>query len=95
MGRLHLLVLCLFLSYLATAQSPLSQNQSNDDFHLGLELFEKGHLVSARQSFEYYIEASEEGLKKIDAKYYAAICATRLFNEDGEKGPTAQNVMPA
>jgi TolA-binding protein len=76
----------------ATVISPVVQAQQsqvytheNSEFNTGLELFQKEKYGAAQKSFRKVIESHPaESLVRIDAEYYNAICATELFNKDGE-----------
>src|ERR1039457_2832113 len=57
------------------------------DFKSALELFQKQKFGSAQKQFSKIEEryASEpNNLVRIDAEYYAALCALELFNKDAE-----------
>ncbi len=81
-------ILFLFsISFLAlgslTAQNTLHQNNENQYYRFGLELFDKQKFSAAREQFERYLNVGNDDIKKADAEYYIAYCALNLNNPDG------------
>lgn len=66
-----------------SAQSTLHQNNENQYYRFGLELFDKQKFSAAREQFERYVEVGLDEIKKADAEYYIAYCALNLNNPDG------------
>ena len=56
------------------------------DLMQGIDLFEKEKFVAAQHYFEKVVQrtADKNSLTRIDAEYYAALCAVELFNKDAE-----------
>ncbi|WP_088125053.1 tetratricopeptide repeat protein [Roseivirga misakiensis] len=75
------------ISFLAlgslSAQSTLHQNNENQYYRFGLELFDKQKFSAAREQFERYIAVGTDEIKKADSEYYVAYCALNLNNPDG------------
>ena len=65
------------------AQGTLHQNNENQYYRFGLELFGKQKYSAAREQFERYLAVGTEEIKKADAAYYIAYCALNLNNPDG------------
>ncbi|MGK7393656.1 MAG: tetratricopeptide repeat protein [Candidatus Cyclobacteriaceae bacterium M3_2C_046] len=74
-----------FFSFFLQAQHTLVLNNEDHYYELGLELFQKEKYAAAREAFEEYISQSDDQLKTVDAQYYVAYSALRLYNTDGEK----------
>ena len=69
----------------AIAQRTTVYTHEDADFKTGLELFQKQKYGSAQNIFRKVIETHPAySLVRIDAEYYAALCAIELFNKDGE-----------
>ncbi|MDN4164064.1 tetratricopeptide repeat protein [Cytophagales bacterium LB-30] len=79
-----LIIPFLLASVASFAQSPVGQNQPDRTYLTALELFDKGHMGSARAMFERYASYEESPIISEDAQYYIAFAALNLFNEDGE-----------
>ena len=81
-----LLALMLQIALLipSNAQGLLSKNKSAQLFTKGIELFQKEKYSAAQHYFEDYLKFNEDNLKAIDAQYYIAYCAIKLFRPDGE-----------
>ncbi len=82
MNKLKVSLLALFLGscVVATAQK---YNMSGNEFALAENLFENQKYSAAQQHFNAVSQSSATREQKIDAKFYSAICALRLFNPDG------------
>ena len=83
--------LFLFFVAILTYHSLFSQNTINQDnpdqlFLTGVELLDKEKYGAARHSFERYLEENNhDDNKAIEASYYIAYSALRLYHADGEK----------
>src|ERR1039458_2930494 len=80
-GIFFLICIALFSQKTAIYTNP------DADFKSALELFQKQKFGSAQKQFSKIEEryASEpNNLVRIDAEYYAALCALELFNKDAE-----------
>lgn len=53
-------------------------------YNQGLELFDKEKYAAAQKYFETYASQTKHSANKINAEYYAAVCAMELFNPDAE-----------
>jgi len=68
------------------AQSPKSVSSTETIYTEGLELLDKNNFAAARQAFSrYLLLAPNDQMMRINAEYYRAYAALRLFNNDGEK----------
>jgi tetratricopeptide (TPR) repeat protein len=69
-----------------TAQKTTVYTHSDVDFKTGIELFQKEKYGAAQKHFNKITESNHttSALLLADAEYYSAICATELFNKDGE-----------
>lgn len=76
------------LSFQNSASAQRTSIYTNEDagFKLGLDLFEKQKYGAAQKNFLKFIasQGDQQSLVRIDAQYYAALCAIELFNKDGE-----------
>ena len=81
-----LLVAIFFSASALFGQKTLLQEHANQDFKLGLELFQKEKFGAAQDKFKQVLNNPQylNNLEKVDAEYYHALCAIRLFNKDGE-----------
>ncbi|UII31534.1 tetratricopeptide repeat protein [Fulvivirga ulvae] len=79
------LVFLAFISISAWSQNTVYQSESNTLFRKGLELLDKSDYTAARESFERFVEQSDDDIRKIDAEYYIAFSALSLYHSDGEK----------
>lgn len=75
------LFICLIFQ--ALGQPPSGIEESSDIYQEALNHYEAGHYNLARASFEKYI-GNNLGANIGDANYYRAICAIKLFHNDGE-----------
>jgi tetratricopeptide (TPR) repeat protein len=88
MSKLRGLVLTLsfFLCVAGFAQQTTIYTHEDAEFKTALELYQKEKFGAAQKSFVKVIQTHPDpnSLVRIDAEYYNAICATELFNKDGE-----------
>ena len=76
-------VLLLICTYLVV--SAQKNEMGVNDFNLGVNLFENQKYSSAQQHFKVVAQSEKYTREqKLDAEFYSAICALRLFNPDGE-----------
>lgn len=81
------LLLVIFLLMSASdvfAQQYLADVESIHYYQQGMDLLDKQKYSAARDAFESYLEADEEGARTAEAEYYIAYSALRLYNADGE-----------
>ncbi|MCW3104568.1 MAG: hypothetical protein JWO09_3008 [Bacteroidetes bacterium] len=80
------LILSFFLCVAGSAQQTTIYTHEDAEFRTGLELYQKEKFGAAQKSFVKVIQSHPDpnSLVRIDAEYYNAICATELFNKDGE-----------
>jgi len=80
------LLIGVFLSACGFAQLTNIYTHEDADFKTAIELFQKEKFGAAQKLFEKVIETHTDlhSLIRIDAEYYNAICASELFNKDGE-----------
>jgi len=71
-----------FLSFLAKAQKTLVYEDNSQIYKRAIELFDKGKYAVAQKHFIEYAEVTNDRETKINAEYYAAVCAMELFNPD-------------
>lgn len=66
------------------AQQPAHYQQREADLLNAMELFDKGHYGAAQYEFEEVANgiSDEHAVVKIEAEYFAALCAVKLFNDD-------------
>ena len=85
MNKLKLTVFVVLMGWCmgSTAQK---YTMSSNEFQLGLNLFENQKYSAAQQHFLAFLQsdASATREQKIDAEFYSALCALRLFNPDGQ-----------
>jgi tetratricopeptide (TPR) repeat protein len=80
-------VIVAFCLGLATSYAQKTTAYIDKDllYKQGLDLFDKKQYVAAQKSFaDYMALKSSPPLLKVDAEYYAAVCAIELFHKDGE-----------
>lgn len=74
------------LVFSATAQTTLTQQESERLYKTGLELIERGELGAARETFSRYLAtAARQDLRRDEVEYYQAFCAINLYHSDAEK----------
>ena len=83
--------LLLFLPLTLLSQQTSVYENPLADYHLAMELFNKGKYGAARDLFAKTTEriSDPESKIRINSEYYMAICALELFNPDAEKLLTA------
>ncbi|HRH38367.1 MAG TPA: CDC27 family protein, partial [Flavobacteriales bacterium] len=83
MRRLVSAILLLFALPLV-AQRPAHYDSKDADFTNGLELFSKAKYGAAQYEFQHVIERIGDRFAntRVEAEYYSALCAVRLFNDD-------------
>lgn len=79
-GLLSLLVLWGLLP--ANAQRTEVYENTIRFYNRGLELFEKEKYSAAQKHFTWYVSIASDRESKINAEYYAGLCAMELFNPD-------------
>jgi tetratricopeptide (TPR) repeat protein len=85
MWRIFIFVLFVILCTLKTkAQQTIIHNHPNNTFQKAIELFNKEKFAAAQQLFEQFAAQTQEKDIRINAEYYAAVCAMELFNADAE-----------
>ena len=84
--RLLFFSLALFFSVVITSFGQTSLVFSSEDiaYREGIQQLSQGKYLSASKSFEKYLESGTDNIKRADAQYYRAFCATQLKNTDGE-----------
>jgi TolA-binding protein len=80
-----ILTTTLILSTGLLAQNSLINTHSSISFKEGIELFQRKNYAACRTTFENWIKDAPDILLIPEAKYYIAISAINLFNNDGEK----------
>jgi TolA-binding protein len=80
-------LLALFFPSILLSQRTTIYDSPLADYHLALELFNKGMYGAARNLFAKTIESTDDKESKIrsNSEYYVAICAVELFHPDAEK----------
>lgn len=79
-------IIAFFPATILIAQNTLTQNSADQYYITGVELLDKEKFGAARYAFEHYLAlAGDEGLKAVEAQYYIAYSALRLYHADGEK----------
>ncbi|MEW6468979.1 MAG: tetratricopeptide repeat protein [Bacteroidota bacterium] len=81
------IVLFFLLAAAGYAQKTKVYTNEDSDFKTGMDLFLKEKYGAAQH---YFIKAAQKikdknSLQRIDAEYYAALCAVELFNKDAEE----------
>lgn len=79
------ILLISFIPFTSFAQKTLIYTDKDVDFKMGMELFAKEKYGAAQKIFQKVIETNRpQTEERVDAEFYAAICALELFNEDAE-----------
>jgi len=78
-----LLFLVIFL-FSAKAQVSVDQHQPKSLYDNGLFLLTKKNYSGARAYFDQYLDSGDKTYR-VEASYYDAICALKLYHLDGEK----------
>src|SRR5438128_1172887 len=89
-GYLLILITTSYVLYPCTvlhAQKTRIYTYEDVDLKNGLDLFEKEKFGTAQYYFDLVIRKTSDpnSLVRIDAEYYAALCAVELFNKDAEE----------
>lgn len=74
----------LFFSYATFAQTTQTFTADDNTYRTALELFDREKYAAAQQAFQNYIDLNKGDLLTVEAKYYTAICALYLENDDAE-----------
>lgn len=80
----------LLLTFLISISAPLwaqryiSQADPIHYYQKGMDLLDKQKYSAARDAFESYLEHEQRSERAIEAEYYVAYAALRLYNADGE-----------
>ncbi len=84
--RLSLILLVMVSSSHLQAQQSLVFTAANPDFRNGMDLYQKEKFVPAQQYFQKTIESIRDvhSEVRIDAEYYAALCAVEMFHANAE-----------
>lgn len=82
--RRLLLVVPLLLALPLAAQRPAHYDQRDADLVNALDLFSKAKYGAAQYEFQRVIErtADRHAGNRVEAEFYSALCAVRLFNDD-------------
>ncbi|MBL4705210.1 MAG: tetratricopeptide repeat protein, partial [Flavobacteriales bacterium] len=77
---------CLLISTNVLAQQTKIYTDKYSQFKEGMELYDKLQYQAAQKKFNETVEEIENSQDeiRIDAEYYAALCALELFNQDAE-----------
>ncbi len=80
------LVAGVLFSAFVFAQKTNIYTHEDAEFKTAIELFQKEKYGAAQKSFTNIVASHKDphSLVRIDAEYYNAICASELFNKDGE-----------
>lgn len=78
------LILLITFPQMLLAQQYVSDANPIWHFQNGLDLLDKKKYSAARESFENYLRQEEQGEMSVDAQYYIAYAALRLYHNDGE-----------
>lgn len=79
-------IIAFFSITFLSAQNTLTQISADKHYTTGVELIDKEKYGAARHAFEHYLKSSEkEDVKAVEATYYIAYSALRLYHADGEK----------
>ena len=82
--RLAALTLIFFMYLPSIAQVSMDQSQPKALYENGMFLMNKKNYGGARSFFEQYRD-TEDKRYEVEADYYIAICALKLYHLDGEK----------
>ncbi len=84
--KLITLITGVFISSFVFGQKTNIYTQEDAEFKTAIELFQKEKYGAAQKSFTNIIASHKDlhSLIRVDAEYYNAICASELFNKDGE-----------
>jgi len=81
-----LLVILLLRTESGMAQQSFIFTEAYPEFRDGMDLFQKEKYLPAQENFQNTLQAIKDPNSeiRIDAQYYHAICAVRLFHNDAE-----------
>lgn len=79
-----ILILIVVLPRLLPAQEYISDANPIWHFQNGLDLLDKKKYNAAREEFENYLQQERQGEMAVEAEYYIAYAALRLYHNDGE-----------
>jgi outer membrane protein assembly factor BamD (BamD/ComL family) len=84
--RVVALIVCFLLAGLSFAQKTTIFIQEDVDYQTAMQLYENQKFGAAQKYFNKVIASHKDpnSLVRVDAEYYAAICAVELFNKDAE-----------
>ncbi|HOY39949.1 MAG TPA: tetratricopeptide repeat protein [Bacteroidales bacterium] len=84
--KVFLLMILLLAGLFAFGQKTMLYNEPDDRYAGAVQLYEAGHYGAAQKIFEEFASSDkpENSVYKDDAKYYASMCALKLFNKDAE-----------
>jgi tetratricopeptide (TPR) repeat protein len=82
--RLTLVFGLLFFQSISSiyGQQTAIYTDENKFYNRGLELFDKEKFAAAQTHFDWYANIGVDPINKINAEYFAAVCAMELFNND-------------
>ncbi len=82
--RHFLLALPLLFALPALAQRPAHYEHRDADLMNALDLFGKAKYGAAQYEFQHVVEriADRHDATRVEAEFYSALCAVRLFNDD-------------
>ncbi|WPP52537.1 tetratricopeptide repeat protein [Catalinimonas niigatensis] len=66
------------------AQQYLADVETISWYQKGMDLLDKHQYGAAREAFEEYLEEDQSSERAVEAEYYIAYAALRLYNADGE-----------
>lgn len=85
MRALLLVILLQTMGAPLTAHAHMTGQASDTFYDLGIELFQKQKYSAAQHYLERYVKEEKSGPHAVTAQYYAALCAVRLGQPDGEQ----------
>lgn len=85
-NKIFIISLFILSSVQGFSQKTMFYNDPDEEYKLGLELFEKQKYGVAQKHFDQAIKlyGDHEVEFKANSEYYSALCAIELFNEDAE-----------
>ncbi|MDJ1496998.1 tetratricopeptide repeat protein [Cytophagaceae bacterium DM2B3-1] len=81
----------LLISFTSFAQTTQTFSADDYTYRTALELFDREKYATAQKAFQDYIDLNKGDLLTVEAKYYVAICALYLENDDAE--PTIERFI--
>ncbi len=82
--KLPIFFIAIFFSLSLQAQQYLSEIEPIQYYQKGMDLLDKHKYSAAREAFEKYLESDQSTERAVEAEYYVAYAALRLYNADGE-----------